>query len=234
MAVFRKPGELIDWIPPEQMRRPESERIVYTLKVPTVYERVAWRRAVAAKGGRRYGPSTLLATLKSGVLDFMDEGPERDFIVTSIDEQIGRSMQVMEAAGSASVDADTFFEALSAAAHGENALAPVEALIEQVYEPYAAMRARNAVYSEIAAIEGARLFLTEIRNGPPLERDKAGALTDQVLGQIPEAHMLQIGIRIEELVSPTEQEAKNSDSPSPGPSDETASTAASTQPSTIP
>lgn len=230
MAILHAPGDVVDFTPPDQLRLPEAERVTYRLRVPTVYERVAWRRAIAKAGGRRHGAFAVLAALRRGA-ERLTDGAPRDFILAAIDEHRGRVEALAAVAGGD--DPEAAEVAFRAMIEGEAALAAVSALVVQGDDAYAQIQADNAVYREIAGIEAARLFL-EGWEGPlpgAFARGRSG-VTDASLACIPEKHLAPIGDRLAELLQPSETESGNSASPSPGPFGPKSSAAASTQPRT--
>lgn len=231
MAVLHSPGEAVDWTPPDQVDAPEAERIGYRIRVPSRYDMVAWRRAVAKAGGRQHGPRTLLQALRRGVERLTDPGAARDFLLSAVDEQRARydAMEASLAPGAA----DGFLEALQAVVEGDAALTAVSGQVADGDDVYGAMLADNAVYAEIRGLEAARLFLDGWSGlAVPFTRHPRDGVPPALLSAIPDAHILGIGTRVAELSGPTETERKNSPSPSPGPSDRTPSPTASTQPPT--
>lgn len=231
MAILHEPGEIVDFTPADQARRPPAQRVVYRLRVPGVYDRVAWRRAIAARGGRRHGPQALLAALRQGVAALMDPGPSQDFLLGAIDEQIERLGGFTALAGSD--DAEALAAAWQELVDGDQALGAVAAEVGRAHEPYAQMMGDNSVYLDIAGIEAARRFVVGWSgiSGDPERDDKS--LTEAALARIPETHFAAIAARVEELVRPSETESGNFGSPSRGPSNPTSSAAASPQRPTI-
>ena len=216
-----KPGETVPFSPADQLDRPEAERAVYHLRVPTVYDRVAYRRALGEKQARLHGPVDLLRCLRRGVEAVMAESmqEDRDFLLQAIDEQIARAEAYNAAGGAKAFDLDeedgraAFQQVLMEMTEGGEALRQVEGLVARGFPPYASMLGDNAVYWSLAGIEAARVFVDRCNGIEGFSRTRLG-VSDAFLSRIPEGHLVAIGLKVSELMRPSEADAKNSVSPS--------------------
>ncbi len=224
MARLMRPGEVVDLVPADQEGLPEGERITYHLRVPTLYERIAYRRAVAEKGGHEHKPLDLLRCLRRGVAELMEESENteaREFILAAIDEQeaglLGFYRRVRDREFDLATDEglQAFVEAAKATERTGARLAEIASQVQRGYPPYGAMMGDLEVYAEIAGIEGARLFLEGWQGlGPDFRRARLG-VPDELLEAIPPPHFAVIAAKVADLMRPSEAAEKNLDSPSP-------------------
>jgi hypothetical protein len=105
-------------------------------------------------------------------------------------------------------------------------IAEIEAAVVRGYAPYAERVADRTYWQDVLPIEAVRLLLTgwEGIEDPP-EIGPEG-LIERSLTMIPDRHLGALSLRALSLFAPTEQEAKNSDSPSAGAPASTTSPAA--------
>jgi hypothetical protein len=62
---------------------------------------------------------------------------------------------------------------------------------------------------EVAPILAAQQFLRGWENVEPVFDRRNGLVSETALGEIPESHIIEIGLEAISLMSPTEAEAKN-------------------------
>jgi hypothetical protein len=237
MALIHRPGETIPFSPADQDAVPAAKRITYYLRVPSVYDRVALRRALAERQARLHSPIELLNALRRGVEEIMADHPaaRRDFLLAAIDEQIVRQSGFIEAMGSKAFDLETdagrdgFAAALTEIGKGGEALREIEGHVARGYPPYAALLGDNEVFWVCAGVEGARLLLEDCDGLPGFRRTRMG-VDETFLASMPEHHFVAIAMRVQQLLSPSEDDAKNSGSPSGSSSEAAISKASKTRP----
>lgn len=238
MAKLLDPRQPVRFVPIDQRALPEERQIAYLLRPPGLYDQAALERATIARGGRQHHVIEKLQVLRAGVLEVMDEASEADrqFFASKIDAYIEALVAVGEQAMSGTLDTTTeegraeSLEAAKQLAAFEEALQPITAIVHDRYDRYAQMVADDTVYPIIRGIEAARMFLVGWENlKVPFVRTERG-VPDSALARIPRHHIPQIGREVDRLMRPTEDEAKNSDSPSASPSGRKTSPAANSQP----
>lgn len=237
MALIHRPGETIPFSPADQDAVPAAKRITYYLRVPSVYDKIAYRRALGERGAQLHPPAAMLRTLRRGVEHIMADSPAkaRDQHLAAIDAQIERQDDFTTRLLAREFDTDTddgrkaFAEAMRDVGLSAEALVELEALVRQGYGPYRAMAGDNAVYWAIAGLEAARIFLDGCDGLPGFSRGRQG--TDEAfLVRIPDGHLFALAQRVQELMSPSEDDAKNSGSPSGSSSEAAISKASKTRP----
>jgi hypothetical protein len=202
---------------------PENARRIYFVRPPTVYERVKWRRAVAAAGGRYHGPLALLGALSDGVSALMGDSPAelREAVLSKIDAHRANMLAFGEAARGDLDDAEgrkEFAAAGMAMAESGRALAVTEAEVLASYPAYAQMAADDQTYWEIAGIEASRLFLSGWEGiDVEFSRSAAAGAADAVLAAIPEGDFASIGLFVDRMTRISASQRKNSSSPASTP-----------------
>jgi hypothetical protein len=218
---------LVDTKTPERLEIGSS---VYLIKPPSVMERARWRRAIVAAGGRRHGQLALLECLADGVSALMADNPPevRDSVLALIqthrDTVLGMVAQAVSGAFDdanelAQEDRDALRAQIAGIEESGKALSLIETAVLAGYPRYAEMAADDAAYSQIAGLEGARLFLMGWEGLDGTLARGPGGVSEQSLAQIPEGHFSAIGNAVEALTRVPEKKRKNSVSPpssSPG------------------
>lgn len=211
MAKLLDPRERLRFEIPGQDDVPEEARAVYLFRAPTIIDKARFRRAVVAQGVRPIGQAQLRARARAVVTEVFDAAdPDRDRLLGLLDQ------------------AETDPEPIA----GE--LEQLGAMLLQTDPDYARMVSDQQFYLDVAPIEAARMFLTGWENVEVEFRRDARGVTDAALAALPEAHLLFAGAHALSLFAPTEAEAKNSASPSPGAQEEAISTAENMQPQSAP
>lgn len=231
MATMLHPDEVHRLVPADQRARPEGKRVVYLLRTPGLYDKTRLRRAITAAGGRQHGVIATLRLLRAGVEEIMAGGDAamRDLHVGMIDGYVAAYLDHFARLrrGQYSVQTEEaraeFAAAVDRLARFDEDLAPVAAVVREHYQPYAQAIADDLVYPEIEAIEATRLFLVGWENRrPEFRRDQSG-VPDKLLAAVPEHHRREIALELQRLMMPTEEEERDSSSPSsPGSTAETA------------
>lgn len=241
MDYVRNPKVPVRHVPADQERRPEDEQIAYLIRVPSVTDRPAYRRAVKAAGGRQWSELDLYRALADGVRLLLADDADaerRDYMLGVVEgqtaklEEFGRKVKAGELDDDK--DSDDLVAAWMEAFTPPDELKEIELAVTAGYERYAQMVADRAVFPEIAGIVGARMFLAGWEGLDGKFRRSAGVVPDDVLAAVPSHHFVSIGELVGELLEPPEPKRKNLSSPSSGAIDPTISTAASTQPETVP
>lgn len=219
---------------PRTTERLEIGDRVYLLKVPTVAERVKWRRATAAAGGKQHSQLAMLDLISETVAELMAEDvPEvrqavldkiaahRENLRTWATALVEGKFDGADADEALRGELDAGLEKINAGAKG---LAEIELAVSEYSARYRSMISDNRFYSSIAGIEGARLFLRgwEGIEGKPVS--DAGGLKETSMAKIPEADFAEIGAKIETLTRVSDAKRKNSGSSRPSSSGDQTST----------
>jgi hypothetical protein len=245
VAKILAPDDVTLVVPADQKSKPADGRLSYTLRTPTLYDRVRLDRAIAAAGGVTHGVLEMIRALLRGVDVVMADSDaadrdrtralvqahEADWIAYYETLRDGGFEDEASDGEAGDAGAGAFAAATAKIQAGAVDLAAIDRSVAVAYRPYGAMVADNMVYHQIAAIESARLFLTDWRGAElgTLHRAREG-VTDECLMRIPEGHRAEIGQAVQRLLRPTRPEEKNSPSPSSTPSARGNSTASKTPP----
>ncbi len=162
---------------------------VYLLATPTILERAKWRRAVLATGARWHDDEAMVACLKRGIAEVVAPGQEAELL-----DIVDRFADCDE--GQAPGDLAIDFE-------------EIERTVQGAYPAYAGLAADRAYWLSVAPILAAQHFLMGWENVEAPFAQRAGQLTENCLAMIPEAHVMEVGLKAIELMSPTADLAKN-------------------------
>jgi len=188
---------------------------VYAIAVPTLMQRAAFRRDVAAAGARYPGQDEMFVALREGVRAAVEDDAQPALLET---------LDAAEAAGAG----------LAEDAELARDMAGIEAAMRRHHPPYAALEAERAYWLSVAPIVAARHFLRGWEGVAAPFRRQAGLVPEDLLAELPDAHVEAIGWEAISLMSPSRAQAKNSASPSPSPSDPQTSPAEPSRPTAAP
>jgi hypothetical protein len=162
---------------------------IYLLATPTILERAKWRRSVLATGARWHDDDAMVACLKRGIAEVVAPAQEAN-LLDIVDRFAGYDE------GQAPEDLAIDFE-------------EIERTVQGAYPAYAGLAADRAYWLSVAPIIAAQHFLRGWENIEAPFEQRAGQLTEDCLALIPEEHVMEIGLKVIELMSPTEGMAKN-------------------------
>lgn len=237
MARLHRPGEVLRHQPEGEAGRKRPR--AYHLRVPGVYDKIELERAATARGARQYGQLELLEALAADLesVGGPAEAKAKALAAVAARRAALEALYARYSAGGFELEEPAGLEAWTAAqeevaAAGAEVLAELEPQVAAAGGRYARALADSAVYWKLFGLEAARLLLVRAEGVAGLEEDPArgadGGLTEEALALIPEAHWAGLGLFARGLLGPTEQEAKNSASPSPTASNARPSTSAAT------
>ena len=162
---------------------------VYLLATPTILERAKWRRSVLATGARWHDDGSMIACLKRGIAEVVAPAQE-----TKLLDIVDRFAGFDE--GQAPEDLAIEFE-------------EIERTVQGAYPAYAGLAADRAYWLSVAPILATQHFLTGWENIDAPFEQRARLLTEDCLAMIPEVHVMEVGLKVIELMSPTGDLAKN-------------------------
>jgi hypothetical protein len=162
---------------------------IYFLATPTILERAKWRRAVLATGARWHDDDAMVACLKRGIAEALAPAQEAELL-----DIVDRFASYGE--GQAPEDLAIDFE-------------EIERSVQSAYPSYAGLAADRAYWLSVAPIIAAQHFLRGSENIDATFEQRAGLLTEDCLAMIPESEVMEIGLKVIELMSPTGDLAKN-------------------------
>jgi len=162
---------------------------VYLLATPTILERAKWRRSVLATGARWHDDGAMVACLKRGITEVV--APDQQSGLLDIVERFADCEE-----GQAPEDLARDFE-------------EIEHVVQGAYPAYAGLAADRAYWLSVAPILAAQQFLRGWENVEASFEQRAGQLIEDCLAMISETHVMEIGLKAIELMSPTGDLAKN-------------------------
>lgn len=162
---------------------------VYLIVTPTILERAKWRRSVLATGARWHDDQAMVTCLKRGIAE-----------VVSPDQHT----QLLDI-----VDRFTGYEETQAPEDLAAEFEEIERTVQGAYPPYAGLAADRAYWLSVAPILAAQHFLRGWENVEAPFEYRASLVTEDCLAAIPETHVMEIGLKAIELMSPTGEQAKN-------------------------
>ena len=189
---------------------PGSE-IVYLLKVPTVADRPKYRHAVRLDKGRRWAPTEMLDALADGVRQIVrEDDPQLEPMLAEIAKaRLAWTQFADEARGGILTADNPAYEARLRALVPSPMIQEIALAVSDHYPRYETMLADSLVYADIAAGVAARMFLLGWEGGEAPYTRGVGEAPDDVLSQIPLAHLAAIGAEIERLMDPEASTVKN-------------------------
>lgn len=202
----------------------DYDGIAYALAVPSVLGAVQWRRAIAARGGRKIGMLGLVLALRQAVARTLmadAEAADRDAVLAQVDAQVERVRGMLDAARAVATDPDAFVAAQQAVAAGEDeAMRGLHRSALLLDADYAAVVGDEEVFWDIAGIEAARMFLVDWARDdthpawasmPPVQdlARERGQLSETSLASIPPHHFAALGVQLDTMTRPAEAERKN-------------------------
>jgi len=218
MSIINNPAEPVRFVPAGQDELPEEQRVVYLLKVPTVWDRISFESQLAARGARQYSLAALIARAR-GIYAGMESGGPAE-VVAMLDDFAAflREMAATIRKHDASTEEgqNAILDQSRRLGEFDATLAPFFDAVAEIDPVYARMRADNVAYPMIAAAVAAKKFILGWENLPVEFRRGSDGLPDDLLGRIPEGDMLQVSARLKDLLRPSETSLKNSVSPSSG------------------
>ena len=227
MAKLLSTQAPLRFVPQDQAARPEGERIAYHISPPSVYSAPKLHRAVNAQGARFVTKMDLLDALEDGLRAMLPEEAQADTLRPHLAIVAGYRDWYLAAKPEERVRVNLT---------GEHEVFELFEIVARHYPRLSEMQADEQWFWDVFGIEGSRLFVVDWENlpgqdGAPAvcERGPDG-LTEASLGTIPNHHRQLIGVYVYKLLSPTEQEAKNSGSPPPGSPAPSSSTATAKTP----
>ena len=162
---------------------------VYLIATATILERAKWRRSVLATGARWHDDGAMIACLKRGIGEVVAPAQEAELL-----DIVDRFASYDEAQTPEDLAID--FE-------------EIERSVQGAYPAYAGLAADRAYWLSVAPILAAQHFLTGWENVEAPFAKRAGLLTENCLAMIPEAHVMEVGLKAIGLMSPTGDLAKN-------------------------
>jgi hypothetical protein len=204
--------------------KPREDGPTYLLRVPTVADRVRFRRSRVAAGARRWSNMALVRIAREGVTRFLpdDRGNLAREVLTTYLHEASEALAHRER--NPGIAADNAF--LEAVTFGVDMLRLLNLIAENDRE-FAQACGDNVVHDEIVGQVAARMFLVGWDRPEPFEKDLEGP-SESTLAMIPTADFEAIGREIMPLVEPGEARMGNSPSPSSTPSKEAESSSAGT------
>jgi hypothetical protein len=190
---------------------PVGSEVTYLIQIPDRVWKLRYARAMKAEGGIVWSKADLLASARALLAEA--EIQDADRVNEILDRYENLTAETPEEERDI-VLAD--WQALARVLHGAGG-------------DFAARYADNSFWFELSPLIAARCFLIGIEGQAPLKRGPDGLVPDEALTEHvkDEDHMQLIGFRALALFTPSEAEAKNSESPQPSLSSPTTSTAAS-------
>lgn len=221
MAKLMNPAEPVGFVPEDQRDLAEGARITYQLKVPNEWDRINLHKALAAHGARQVGWIGLARAMRE-LIEQWGDAPTLAMVDTFI--------ALAKEWGALPMGDSDEARAARAAAFGAmrdmwRSLKPVADACAAASTEFASLRGDDAVYLEVYALEAGRILLRGW-SGPGLPKFARGmtGVPLELLKALPGDHLIEISFELDRLLRPSEAEAGNSVSPSPGVSVPTSST----------
>ena len=209
---------------------PEGSGIVYLLRVPKVADRPRFRREVMLENGRQWNVFDMLDALADGVRQCIPEGEaQREGMLAAVEDAVIKWKAIVDYDG-LRADHNLEYRALLEEVNPTPRLKEIILIIRDLYPRYNSMCADNEVYHEIVAAVAARMFLAGWEGGNAPYTRGSGEPPDEILRQIPRAHLMRIGTEIGRLLEPEPDKLGNSSSLSGSAPVQTASNGIGTQP----
>ncbi len=209
MTKLLSTKETVRFSPSGEERGPSEDRITYSLRVPTVYDRARLRRACLARGARHWSDVEMMAVLENGVRELLSgevDGELRDQFLADIETYTAH----LAAGDLPSPERSSgFANAGDPPPELKDRIAEIEAAVARGYGPYAERVADRTYWADILPIEAVRLFVVGWEGLDSTCALGPEGLTEVALGHIPRSHLTPLGFKALSLFGPTEGQAKN-------------------------
>ena len=203
MAKLASTTEPVRFVPDGQEDLPDPERAAYTVTPATMYSSMKFRHALRSRGLVYHGQLALIALMRRAIGDIFAGELEEEDRTAHLE-----ILDNWEAAVSGDIN-DISPELIAQTDE-------LEQIITRHYPAYSERLADNQLYLEMQELEAFRFFCTGWENaGIDYVRGKDG-IAERLVEQLPEDHVRTAGRHALLLMIPSEGEAKNFDSPSPG------------------
>ena len=240
--ILHDPKSTISFKPDENL----GSNVTYFLRTPTVVDRVKYRHAVAAEGGRNWSQLQMLEALEEGLRRILSEPEDkerldnyvqevrsyREMISAVIDEYRQESLEIKGHENEG--DQVELIRILVDRLNPPQIIVDIEQVVIDHYPPYAAKLADQSVYHEYAGLVAARMFLVGWEGLEEEFKRQRNGVPDHVLSYIPTAHLIAIGGEVQRLMEPGVSRLKNFQSRSGGRGDPDRSNGTETPPETDP
>jgi len=200
---------------------------VYIIEPPTVFTRSEWNRALMNIGARQVTSVDLLAVLRRGIREVVDEDQREELLTfvqefedssQGLDEQVTSARQIIDEHGE---DSDLGKEATRALVeaidrHSDlvGRMDDLEGQMRTMYPPYARKLGDQTFWMENAPIIAAQLYLKAGENTDVEITRERGRVPNEIIDALPRNHIREIGWHAVRLMFPNEDDAKNSARPS--------------------
>jgi hypothetical protein len=218
-VILNDPKSVVEFQPDK------DSPIVYLLKVPTVVDRVRYRRAVRAEGGKAWSELQMLEAMEDGLRKILVEPEDQqklEELVAAIVTYRGNISEVLDEfrkeiiEEESSEDQVEFIRGLVARMEPPVEVREIERIVFDHYLPYAEMVADRDVFQEISGLVASRMFLAGWKGlDVPFKRTKTG-VSDEMLGHLPRIHLAMIGAHVQQMMEPNINQLKKSPSRSGG------------------
>jgi hypothetical protein len=170
----------------------ETGAPVYFIRPASLKQRAAFNRALLAEGASYARDEEMRSVFRAGVEQMIDDRdqPAALNLVDRLDA--GATLSTEE----------------------NKAVAELERFIVVTYKPYSSLLAQRHFWLEMAPLLAAQMFLVGWENIDLPFEVKNGLVLEALLQALPMGDVNKIGMRALELSRPSEQQRKNSDSPS--------------------
>ncbi|MBP2303326.1 hypothetical protein [Azospirillum picis] len=239
MKVLRKAGE------PILVPSADFPGRVYKLHVPNAFERTQLRVKTLSLGARSAGPLELARLMKEAIGSIGLQPESEAALVERVDAQVARITAFWELGTTLTVgvtpeQTEAFVRAHEEMQRGEVDLAEIAGVLTRADTPacrrFAASYAAEQVFVALWGLASWQLLADGWDNGPfAFPARPAGTdLLQSAVDALSDRDFERVGWAVRAAIQPSEDTAKNSVSPSSGPSGPDSSTAASAPPPTTP
>lgn len=172
---------------------PEAEpRYTYLLKVPTVQSRAAFQRDLTAAGAQHPSDEVVRAALREGIHSLFTE-TERAPLIELLD--------LLDVEGTELPETDV------------KQLEEVEMFVRSYHPPYARLIGERVFYHAMWRAIAVQNFVAGIEGEGAVYAAHHGRMTEDALNRFPLEHLTEVAGKIMELMFPSKEQEKNSDSP---------------------
>jgi hypothetical protein len=206
---------------------PQPGAPIYLIEPPTGLTKATWTRELTNLGARHVGQDELDAALRRGIREVVAEDMRGelfalldDFNASSqgLEEQYDTAQQIVAEHGKDSDIGKQAAENFKAIVERHGDLSDrVEYYKDEIadkYPPYSKKLGDALFFNQVAPIVSAQIFLKGGINTPVEIKPEGGRVPVEALDRIPPSHLAQITRKILALMSPSKDDAKNSDGPS--------------------
>lgn len=189
----------------------ECDGVMYTVEIPTLFSRAAFRRSLAQLGAVYHSDDAMLRILADGVRATVAKDQQEELLGIIADFRDATNERAAAILAGENLDdrpdADDYVDLA-------DQVQQIEVFVRTHHERYAQMEADRGYYLSVAPLMAFKRFVSGW-DGLDFKREaRGGEITDECMEQVPPEALVEIGWRIMGLMNPSKDDEKKAPSQS--------------------